>query len=119
VGGEKKGGMSLMVNIDVDRLAEEVMNAYVEFDARLHGKGRFPNRHLKTLLNAVVCYVGATKDEKMIHRSIASALSGLRDILSLQTSRVSDRVIADTNRLECMLFSGYDPHFEGDEPPGL
>jgi hypothetical protein len=22
-------------------------------------------------------------------------------------------------RLECLLFSGYDPYFEGDEPPGL
>src|ERR1039458_9740532 len=25
----------------------------------------------------------------------------------------------DAQRLECLLFSGYDPYFEGDEPPGL
>jgi hypothetical protein len=58
MGEEKKGGMSLMVNIDVDRLAEEVMNACEEFDTRLHGKGRFP------LFNAVDCYVGQRKTKK-------------------------------------------------------
>ena len=108
-----------MVNIDIDKLAEEVMNAYVELDNRLYGKGRFPNSHFRTFFDAVVCYVESTKDAKMIHRSVASAVSGLREILSLQTSLASDRAIADADRLECMLFGGYDPHFEGDEPPGL
>ena len=108
-----------MVKIDVDRLAEEVLNAYLEFESRLVRKGRFPNSHFKVFFDAVVCYVESTKDAKMIHRSVASAVSGLREILSLQTSLASDRAIADADRLECMLFSGYDPHFEGDEPPGL
>jgi hypothetical protein len=28
-------------------------------------------------------------------------------------------IIADADRLESLLFSGYDPYFEGDEPPVL
>jgi hypothetical protein len=25
----------------------------------------------------------------------------------------------EADRLECLFFGGFDPHFEGDEPPGL
>jgi len=32
---------------------------------------------------------------------------------------VPDEVLLEAERLECLLFSGYDPHFDGDEPPGL
>ena len=28
-------------------------------------------------------------------------------------------VPSDAERLECLVFSEYDPHCEGDEPPGL
>ncbi len=111
--------MSLIGNTDIDILAEDVMNAYVEFESRLHGKGRFPNGHFKAFFDPVVCYLEATKDAKMIHRSVASIVSGLSEILTLQTLRVPDGAVADADRLECMLFSGYDPHFEGNEPTGL
>jgi hypothetical protein len=55
----------------------------------------------------------------MIHRSVASAVNGLRDILQLKSFRAPGEAIADADRMECMLFLGYDPYFEGDEPPGL
>jgi len=55
----------------------------------------------------------------MIHREVVGAVKGLREILDLRSSRAPGRTIADADRLECMLFGGYDPHFEGDEPPGL
>jgi hypothetical protein len=32
---------------------------------------------------------------------------------------VPGTILADADHPECMLFSGYDPYFEGDEPPGL
>ena len=98
---------------------KKVMNAYEEFVTRLHGKGRFPSSYFKAFFDAVVCYVEATKDSEMIHKNVASTVNGLTEILSLQSLRASDRAIADADRLECMLFSGYDPYFEGDEPPGL
>jgi len=110
-----------MKNIDGDALAEFVMKAYVAFDSRLHEKGRrrFPATEFKALFDAVVRYVEATKEESMIHRNVAGAISGLREILELKSFRAPGQAIADADRLECMIFAGYDPHFEGDEPPGL
>jgi integrase/recombinase XerD len=35
------------------------------------------------------------------------------------TTRAPGQAISDADRLECMLFSEYDPYFEGDDPPGL
>jgi len=28
-------------------------------------------------------------------------------------------VLSEADRLECLFFGGFDPHFEGEEPPGL
>jgi hypothetical protein len=39
--------------------------------------------------------------------------------LELERKRVPGEVLAEADRLECQLFAGYDPFFEGDEPPGL
>ena len=47
------------------------------------------------------------------------AVNGLTDFLEVERKRVPDQVLRDAERLECLLFSGYDPYFEGDEPPGL
>jgi hypothetical protein len=47
------------------------------------------------------------------------AINGLREFLSDERKRIPDTIIADADRLECLLFSRYDPYFEGDEPPGL
>ena len=108
-----------MDNTDSDKLAEEVMDAYAEFNMHLHDKGRFPNNHFKTFFHAVVSYSDATKNAKMIHRNVASAVNGFREMLQLKSSRAPGKVIADADRLECILFGGNDPYFEGDEPPGL
>ncbi len=114
--GKKHG--TLMVDKEIDRLVEDVMTAYGELDSRLHGKGRFPISHFRAFFGAAVRYIEATKEATMIHRSIASVVSGLREKLSLH-AHVPGMAIADADRLECMLLSGYDPYFEGDEPPGL
>jgi hypothetical protein len=29
------------------------------------------------------------------------------------------KVLSEADRLECLFFGGFDPHFEGEEPPGL
>jgi len=41
------------------------------------------------------------------------------DRMVLYGSHASGQAISDADRLECMLFSEYEPYFEGDEPPGL
>ena len=48
---------------------------------------------------------------------MAEAVNGLTDFLEVERKRRPDHVLRDAERLECLLFSGYDPYFEGDEPP--
>jgi hypothetical protein len=48
-----------------------------------------------------------------------NAVNGLREYLSIERKRVPGDVLFEADRLECQLFAGYDPYFEGDEPPGL
>jgi hypothetical protein len=38
--------------------------------------------------------------------------------LEAQRKRIPGKILYDANRLECLFFCGYEPHFEGDEPPG-
>ena len=39
--------------------------------------------------------------------------------LKVERRRVPDAVIYEASGLESLVFSGYDPHFDGDEPLGL
>jgi hypothetical protein len=55
----------------------------------------------------------------MVHRNVVEAVHGLVDYLRVERKRVPSGVLSDAERLECLLFLGYDPYFEGDEPPGL
>ncbi len=64
-------------------------------------------------------YAELTKSDSLIHRSVAGAVNGLLDFLEVERKRVPGDVLRDAERLQCLLFSEYDPHFEGDEPPGL
>jgi hypothetical protein len=64
-------------------------------------------------------YVRVVGHDPLIHRDVASAVNGLVDLLKGERRSVPDAVIYEASRLESLLFSGYDPHFEGDEPPGL
>jgi hypothetical protein len=108
-----------MPNIDRDKLAEDVMNACAEFETHLHEKGPFPMSHFKVFFEAAVRYIESMKNSPMIHRNVASAINGLREILQLKSSRAPGQAISDADRLECMLFGEYDPYFKGHEPPGL
>jgi hypothetical protein len=47
------------------------------------------------------------------------AVNGLFDFLEAERECVPGDVLREAERLECLLFPGYDPHFEGDEPEGL
>ena len=46
-------------------------------------------------------------------------MNGLREYLAIERKRVPGRILYEADRLETEFFFGYDPHFEGDEPPGL
>ena len=98
--------------------AARVLIAWATFQERLAGKGAFPMRQFQDPFTAVKAYVEATKRDDLVHRSVASCASGLRETLETQGSRAPGEALFDADRLECMLFCGCDPKFEGDGPPG-
>lgn len=104
--------------VDSDQLAEEVLNAFVEFDSLLHGDGPFPLREFRTFFDAVIRYGNATAADVKVHREVVRTVCGLREILELKSSRAPGRAIADADRMESILLRGHDPCFEGHEPPG-
>jgi hypothetical protein len=86
---------------------------------RTFGPTRISNGEFQTFWEAGKRYAELTKNDELIHRNVAVAINGLAELLSAERKRVPETVISNAHRLECMLFNGYDPHFEGDEPPGL
>jgi hypothetical protein len=55
----------------------------------------------------------------MIYRSVVRAANGLTDLVLAERKRVSEQIVRDAQRLESLVFDGYDSYLEGDEPPGL
>jgi hypothetical protein len=102
-----------------ERLAEEFMARWGDFQEALSDKRRYPIQQFKAFWETGRRYAELTKGDALIHRDVVAAINGLTDFLRVERRRVPDQVLWDAERLECLLFSGYDPHFEGDEPPGL
>ena len=50
---------------------------------------------------------------------MAVALESLAACLEVIRKGVPDAVVLEAHGLENPFFDGYDPYFEGDEPPGL
>jgi len=108
-----------MATSEKDRLAAEVENRAIDFKMALSDKRRYPIEAFKAFWDAGRRYAELTRKDPLLHRKVASAINGLREYLEVERKRVPGSVLYDADRLESMLFSGYDPHFEGDEPPGL
>ena len=64
-------------------------------------------------------YIQMTEKDELIHKSVASAVNRLCESLQVERKRIPGDILFEADWLECQLFSGYDPSFEGDEPPGL
>lgn len=60
-----------------------------------------------------------TKGDTLIHRVVVSAVNGMTEFLTCERKRVPEEVVLKAQRLESLVFAGYDSHFEGHEPPGL
>jgi len=95
------------------------MDRWVTFQLALSNKRKYPAAEFTAFADGVRGYVRVVGRDPLIHREIATAINGLVDFLKVERRRVPDAVIYEASRLETLLFSGYDPHFEGDEPPGL
>jgi len=119
--GQEKSGLvdGIKQRPDIGSLADEVMHTYAEFNDRLIAKGKFPFDLFNAFFNAVVQYSDATKNRKMIHKSVANAVRDFSETLKLIHPRTPGKALAEASRLECIFFCGYDPRFDGFEPPDL
>ena len=104
---------------NTNSLADAVVEARSLLDRGLEDKRRYPREAFKRLFTAVVAYAEATANDELIHRSVVQSVHGLRAYLEVERKRIPDNIPYDADRLETILFAGYDPYFEGDEPPGL
>ena len=67
----------------------------------------------KSFVVAANRYIEALGKDPLIHRDVVSTISGLREFLETERRRVPGEVLYEADRLECLFFAGYDPHFEG------
>jgi hypothetical protein len=108
-----------MSDSEKDRLAASVIDQHCAFQVALaESKKRYPIREFKSFAAVTRRYVDATRKDKMLHRVVVEAVNGLVKCLQSERKRVPDEVMLEAERLECLVFLGYDPYFEGDEPPG-
>ena len=102
-----------------DRSAAVVLQRWLDFQNALSDKGKYPVQQFKSFVEAARRYIDLSKGDPLIHRKVAQAINGLADFLEVERKRVPSDVVWEAERLECLLFGEYDPHFEGEEPPGL
>lgn len=109
-----------MLTSEKDRLAAEAMCRWEDFQEGLSSeKRKYPIQQFQAFWSATKRYAELTKSDPLVHKSVAAAVHGLVDFLGAERKQVPGDVLRDAERLECPLFSGYDPNFAGDEPPEL
>ena len=101
-----------------DQLAAAVVQCWADFQHALSSdKRKYPIRQFRAFWEVTKRYAEQTKSDSLIHKSVARAVNGLVDSLKMERKRVPGHVLRDSDRLERLLFGGYDPHFEGEEAP--
>ena len=111
--------IELVKSIDPDQLAEEAVESWSTLAFALTSKGPYPKAQFYAFAEGVRRYLVAIEGSPTVHRNVAGVLNGLREYLELERKRVPGEILYEADRLECQFFDGYDPQFEGDEPPGL
>jgi hypothetical protein len=106
-----------MPSREKDPLVAEVVQCWADFQHGLSSDRRkYPIRQFQAFCEVTERYAELTKSDPLIHKSVASAVNGLVYFLKMERKRVPGRVLRDAEGLERLLFGGYDPHFEGEDP---
>jgi hypothetical protein len=109
-----------MDNSERDRSAAQVLDLLCSFELALsESKRKYLVQEFFSFANAARRYIDLTRRDQLVRRDVAVALKGLAQSLDARRKRVPERVLLEADRLESLFFDGYDPYFEGDEPPGL
>jgi hypothetical protein len=85
----------------------------------LSDKRRYPKLQFEHFLKTVWRYAEQVRHDELVHREVVSIVYGLVDFLGCERKQIPENVIYDAERLESLPFDGYDPHYEGNEPPGF
>ena len=109
-----------MTDSEKDALAAVVEERWVDFQMALSDNRRkYPVQEFKKFVQAVRNYIERSRDDPLVHRKVVQVVNGLTNSLKVERKRIPNEILAEADRLECLMFAGYDPHFEGDEPPML
>jgi len=103
-----------------ERLASLLLRHYQEFDtALLDNKRRYPMAEFRAFAQTAHRYLNGIQGHSFVRMNIVRVFYHLTETLQSERKRIPGEVLWAAERLEGLLFAGYDPHFEGDEPPGL
>ena len=108
-----------MAESEKDHVARQVADLRITFDLALSNKRKSPVLEFKAFVRAARRYIEITAGDPAVHKSVARTVNGLREFLEVERKRIPGDILFEADRLECQLFAGYDPDFDGDEPPGL
>jgi hypothetical protein len=109
-----------MTDSDKDAMAAMVEERWLDFQVALSdSKRRYPAHEFKKFAQAVRSYIEHSRNDLLVHRKVAQVVNGLTESVQGGRDRIPNEVLEEAERLECLIFAGYDPQFEGDEPPGL
>ena len=100
-------------------LVRAVLEARTQLTEGLRDKRRYPREQFDRFFAAVKAYAEASAKEPLLHRKVVILMNGFRESLQLERKRVPGDILFAADRLETIFFAGYDPMFEGDEPPDL
>jgi hypothetical protein len=109
----------VMAKSEKDRLAQRVADLRIAFDLALSDKRKYPVTEFNAFVRSARNYIKVTAGDAMVHKSVVQAVNGLREFLQVERKRIPRNILFEADRLECQFFAGYDPTFDGDEPPGL
>ena len=107
-----------MAKFEKDEAAKRVADLRATFELALSDRRKYPMQEFEAFVQSVRRYIEVTANDPMIHKSVARAVNGLREFLNAEWKRIPG-ILFEAARLECQLFGGYDPAFDGDEPSGL
>jgi hypothetical protein len=97
----------------------KVVDDLYDFQDALMEKGKYPKEKFNAFFHSAWTYAEGTRRQRLIHREVAKIINGLVEKLEQERKRVPGQALYDADRLDCLFFCGYDPHFESDEPRGL
>jgi hypothetical protein len=109
-----------MDSSEKDRAAEMVVDLWCSFQVALtESKRKCALQEFFSFAAAARRYIELTRRDQLVRRDVVAIMNGLTQSLELERKRVPGGVLYEADRLESLFFAGYDPHFEGDESPGL